>query len=85
MNSACCVIAVTGGIVYLTYKNTEKKKQKKLTEKRVSLISDTKVSQQVNNRNNVRQTLRNKYGKGYPSSSRLRYNRKRYLAPIVKT
>ena len=85
MDSACCVIAISGGIVYLAYKCTEKTKIKKLNENRVSLISDTKVSQQVNNRNNVRQTLRDNYGKGYPSSSRLRYNRKRYLAPVVKT
>ena len=85
MNSTCCVLALSGGIVYLAYKNTETTKSKKLTEHRVSLISDTKVSQQVNNQNNVRQTLRDNYGKGYPSSSRLRYNRKRFLAPVVKT
>ena len=85
MNSTCSVIALTGGILYLAYKTTETTKRKKLTEKRVSLISDTKVSQQVNNRNSVRKTLRNDNSKGYPSSSRLRYNRRRFLAPVVKT
>ena len=73
------------GILYVSAKARSNKKKSKVTSNRVSLISDTKISQKLNNKNQNTGAIKfnKQYGKGVPSSSRLRYNRIRYLAPVV--
>ena len=72
-------VILGGAIVYGALKHKYYKKKMALTEKRVSLISDTQLSQQVNNKNSGKDLDVNNPKQKYPSSSRLRYNRRRYL------
>ena len=70
---------ISGGILYLSAKHYHCKTNNDKITKRNILISNTNLSDSINNKNSGKELIRNNPSQIYPSSSRLRYNRKRYL------
>ena len=76
-------IILGSAIIYGVYKLSSYNEKMRYVENRNNLISHSKVSDQVNHKSltappHPMERL-DSYGKNYPSSSRLRYNKRRFL------
>ena len=81
MSNPIGAIVLCASIAYIALKLKQQKELKTMTENKVSLISDTKLSKEINNKND--NSVQRPKSLLYPSSSRLRYNKRRFLGPIM--